>query len=100
MPHMLLYGPPGTGKTSSILALVREIYGNNYKDFVREFNASDDRSINVVREKIKSFCESLPKKGNHPETGRPLPPFNVIILDEADAMTQDAQFALRRMIEV
>ena len=67
---------------------------------MKELNASDDRSINIVREKIKGFAESLPKRGVCKETGRQFPPFNLIVLDEADAMSQDAQFALRRMIEL
>jgi len=82
------------------MALAREMYGSEYKNFTKELNASDDRSINIVRDKIKGFAESLPKRGICKESGRPFPPFNLIILDEADAMTQDAQFALRRMMEV
>jgi replication factor C subunit 3/5 len=90
MPHLLFYGPPGTGKTSTILACARKINGPRAKNMVLELNASDDRGIGVVRDQIKSFAESrqLFSKG-----------FKLVILDEADAMTNTAQFALRRVIE-
>jgi len=90
LPHLLFYGPPGTGKTSTILAVARRIYGANYKKQILELNASDDRGIDVVREQIKQFAETrtLFSKG-----------FKLIILDEADMMTQQAQAALRRVIE-
>ncbi|KAG8977120.1 hypothetical protein FRB90_008911 [Tulasnella sp. 427] len=90
LPHMLFYGPPGTGKTSTILAVARRIYGKDYKKFILELNASDDRGIDVVREQIKNFAETrtLFSKG-----------FKLIILDEADMMTTAAQAALRRVIE-
>lgn len=87
---MLFYGPPGTGKTSTITAIAREIYGDNYKKMVLELNASDDRGIDVVRNQIKTFASTrqIFAKG-----------FKLIILDEADAMTNVAQNALRRIIE-
>ncbi|KGG50580.1 hypothetical protein DI09_63p40 [Mitosporidium daphniae] len=88
LPHLLLYGPPGTGKTSTVLALARE--ENAYRQRILELNASDERGIGVVREKIKSFAKTLI---NSP------PFFKLIILDEADCMTYDAQAALRRIIE-
>ncbi|KAK7061052.1 Subunit of heteropentameric Replication factor C (RF-C) [Paramarasmius palmivorus] len=90
LPHLLFYGPPGTGKTSTILAVARRIYGADYKKQILELNASDDRGIDVVREQIKQFAETrtLFSKG-----------FKLIILDEADMMTQAAQAALRRIIE-
>ncbi|KAG2157728.1 P-loop containing nucleoside triphosphate hydrolase protein [Suillus bovinus] len=90
LPHLLFYGPPGTGKTSTILAVARRIYGTEYKKQILELNASDDRGIDVVREQIKQFAETrtLFSKG-----------FKLIILDEADMMTQQAQAALRRVIE-
>lgn len=90
LPHLLFYGPPGTGKTSTIVALAREIYGRNYSNMVLELNASDDRGIDVVRNQIKDFASTrqIFSKG-----------FKLIILDEADAMTNAAQNALRRIIE-
>ncbi|SCU80821.1 LAFA_0C01310g1_1 [Lachancea sp. 'fantastica'] len=90
LPHLLFYGPPGTGKTSMIVALAREIFGKNYKNMVLELNASDDRGIDVVRNQIKEFASTrqIFSKG-----------FKLIILDEADAMTNAAQNALRRIIE-
>ncbi|KAH3667878.1 hypothetical protein WICMUC_005156 [Wickerhamomyces mucosus] len=90
LPHLLFYGPPGTGKTSTILALAKEIYGSNFKNMVLELNASDDRGIEVVRNQIKNFASTMQifSKG-----------YKLIILDEADAMTNVAQNALRRIIE-
>ncbi|KAJ6518891.1 P-loop containing nucleoside triphosphate hydrolase protein [Mycena sanguinolenta] len=90
LPHLLFYGPPGTGKTSTILAVARRIYGSDYRKQILELNASDDRGIDVVREQIKQFAETrtLFSKG-----------YKLIILDEADMMTQQAQAALRRVIE-
>ncbi|CAL1272481.1 unnamed protein product [Larinioides sclopetarius] len=91
LPHLLFYGPPGTGKTSTILACAKQIYSpNEFSSMVLELNASDDRGIGVVREQILSFASTrtIFKSG-----------FKLIILDEADAMTNDAQNALRRVIE-
>ncbi|KAG0151805.1 hypothetical protein CROQUDRAFT_650861 [Cronartium quercuum f. sp. fusiforme G11] len=92
LPHLLFYGPPGTGKTSTILAIARQLYQNplSFTNSVLELNASDDRGIEVVREKIKTFAEARILYGS---------PFKLIILDEADQMTQAAQSALRRVIE-
>ncbi|XP_065566111.1 replication factor C subunit 5-like [Artemia franciscana] len=91
LPHLLLYGPPGTGKTSTILACAKELYSpSEMQSMVLELNASDDRGINTVRGPIMSFASTrtIFSKG-----------FKLIILDEADAMTNDAQNALRRIIE-
>jgi replication factor C subunit 2/4 len=98
MPHLLFYGPPGTGKTSSILAICRELYGDHFSARVVEMNASDERGINVVRQKIKHFAKLSVGTGNN-KLGKPIPAYKMIILDEADCMTREAQDALRVIIE-
>ncbi|XP_067931456.1 replication factor C subunit 5-like [Watersipora subatra] len=92
LPHLLLYGPPGTGKTTTILAVARQLYPKNsqFNAAVLELNASDERGIDVVREKVLTFASTRSMF----TTG-----FKIIILDEADAMTKDAQNALRRIVE-
>ncbi|KUI55235.1 Replication factor C subunit 3 [Cytospora mali] len=102
LPHLLLYGPPGTGKTSTILALARRIYGpENVRQMVLELNASDDRGIDVVREQIKTFASTkqIFSMGGGGRSGNSLAAYKLIILDEADAMTNTAQMALRRIME-
>ncbi|KAH0560089.1 Subunit of heteropentameric Replication factor C (RF-C) [Trichoglossum hirsutum] len=102
LPHMLFYGPPGTGKTSTILALAKELYGPELiKSRVLELNASDERGISIVRQKVKDFARiqlSHPPSAAYRERF-PCPPYKIIVLDEADSMTQDAQSALRRTME-
>ena len=90
LPNLILSGPPGTGKTTSIMALAHELLGENFKKATIELNASDDRGISVVRDKIKSFAIQK----------IPLPPgrHKIIILDEADNMTSAAQGSMRVII--
>jgi replication factor C subunit 2/4 len=97
LPNFIFYGPPGTGKTSAILALAYELFGPELiKERVLELNASDQRGINVVRDKIIKYAkESI----SDPDPNYPSPPYKIIILDEADAITLDAQAALRKVIE-
>ncbi len=90
LPHMIFSGPAGVGKTSTILACAKKIYGKDAKNMVLELNGSDNRGIDVIRNQIKDFvaAKTLFSQG-----------IKLVILDEADSMTYDAQFALRRLIE-
>jgi replication factor C subunit 2/4 len=92
MPHMIISGMPGIGKTTSILCLARQLLGDAYKEAVLELNASDERGIDVVRNRIKGFAQ---KKVTLPPGKQKL-----VILDEADSMTSGAQQALRRTMEI
>ena len=92
MPHVIISGMPGIGKTTSILCLARQLLGDAYKEAVLELNASDERGIDVVRNRIKGFAQ---KKVTLP-AGRQ----KIVILDEADSMTSGAQQALRRTMEI
>lgn len=89
IPHLLLYGQSGTGKTSCVYAMCKEYYKNDLtmQYHILELNGSDNRGINTVREIIKGFCNTSTEKTK------------IVILDEVDSMTFDAQFALRRIIE-
>lgn len=97
IPHLLFYGPPGTGKTSTIEAFVNELYGSDNVEYMTmNINASEERGIEIVRNKIKNFVSTLPiKNGNNNS-----PRYKFVILDEADAMTFDAQGMLKQVIEV
>ncbi|RLG21681.1 replication factor C small subunit [Candidatus Micrarchaeota archaeon] len=90
MPNMLFAGPPGIGKTVCAVALGKELFGDDFKRNFLELNASDERGIDIIRGKIKDFASSLA----YGRSG-----FKIIFLDEADALTKDAQNALRRTME-
>ncbi len=89
IPHMLFAGPAGSGKTSAALCLSKELFGGSWKQNFLELNASNERGIDVIRNKVKDFARSKSLDAS----------FKIICLDESDALTQEAQQALRRTME-
>jgi len=95
MPHLLFAGPAGVGKTTTALCLARELLGDDWRDDTLELNASDERGIKMVRERVKEFAAVIKLDLGTKQSKT----FRMIILDEADEMTSEAQTALRRIIE-
>ncbi|MEM3637623.1 MAG: replication factor C small subunit [Conexivisphaerales archaeon] len=91
LPHLLFTGPPGSGKTTIAMIVARTLLKDYWKDFTLEMNASDERGIDVIREKIKVFASHVDRRAGIP--------FRIVLLDEADSLTHDSQTALRRIME-
>lgn len=88
-PNLMFSGPPGVGKTAVAICLAKELFGEYWQMNIKDLNASDDRGIDIVRNTIKNYVQVVPTNA----------PFKLVFLDEADSMTKDAQFALRRVLE-
>lgn len=91
LPHLLFAGPPGSGKTTTAMIIARQILGQHWKDYTLSLNASDERGIDVVRERVKTFARFTDRREGIP--------YRLVILDESDEMTSDGQTALRRIME-
>lgn len=94
IPHLIFFGPSGSGKTSTILALAKDIFKEEFESRTIELNASDERGISVIRNKIKKYAKFSVNSKN-----KSIPKWKLIILDEADSMTRESQCALRRIME-
>lgn len=90
VPHMIFAGPPGTGKTASVTAFAREVFGDSWRSNLSELNASDERGIDTIRDKVKGIARTNPAGDSS---------YKIIFLDEADQLSTDAQPALRRIME-
>ncbi len=91
LPHLLFAGPPGCGKTTTAQIISKQILGEHWSDYTLSLNASDERGIDIVRERVKKFARFVDRREGVP--------FRIVILDECDEMTRDAQTALRRIME-
>jgi replication factor C small subunit len=91
LPHLLFAGPPGSGKTTTALIIARQMLGEAWRDYTLSLNASDERGIDMVRERVKTFARFSDRREGVP--------FRLVLLDESDEMTSDAQTALRRIME-
>ena len=90
VPHMLFSGPAGIGKTTLALIVAKQLHGKNWRNNFCELNASDSRGIDTIRNQVKDFAKTMGIEADSPK---------IILLDEADALTKEAQQALRRTME-